>query len=192
MESPNNECHIKLEWDLSCSKATAKDLIAATLDMGIRPLIFGGGNIKGMSINDKIYFWEAFPSNRGIPFAVGVVKFNSIGDHSRLSATLKLPFLYRYAKPTTPKVAVVVILAVASWLLTLTGALFENYQILIGIFFPIGALSITTLLLFLSRSFGEEQLSNLLIFLEGTVGKYRQTANQEVVSDAAQDAAHTP
>lgn len=180
MESSKNEIQINLEWDLSCNEVTAKNTIADALDMSLKPLIFGGGNFKGMSINDKIYFWETFPSNRGIPFAVGVVKFKSIGDHSRVSATLKLPFLYRYAKPTTPKVTVIVILAVTSWLLTLTGALFEKYQNLILIFFPVGALSIVTLLLFLSRSFGDEQLNDLHQFFEGTLGKFRQTpANQE-------------
>lgn len=180
MESIKNECHINLEWDLSCDEATARNTIADALDMSLKPLIFGGGNIKGVAINSKIYIWEAFPGTRGIPVARGVLTFSSVGNDSRLLAKLKLPFLYRYIRPNTPKVALFVVLAVASWLLTLTGALFEKYQSLMLIFFPTGALSIVTLLLFLSRSFGDEQLNDLHHFLESTLGKYRQApANQE-------------
>ena len=180
MELTKNECHLVLEWDLSCDEATAKNTIADALDMSLKPLIFGGGNIKGVVIKNKIYIWEAFPGTRGIPVARGVLIFSSLGNNSKLLANIKLPFLYRYIKPTTPKVALIVVLAVVSWLLTLTGALFEKYQSILLFSFPAGALLIVTLLLFLSRSFGDEQLSDLHHFLESTLGKYRQTpANQE-------------
>lgn len=176
MNPIENDYVTKLEWELSCNESTAKEILYSSLDTSIRPLWLGGRNIKGSITEDKIYIWEAFPGFRGVPIATGIVEIQHFGETSRLTAKLKISFLYRFIKPSTPKAASVVCIAVISWLLSLLGMLFENYQRLLLIFFPVGAISILLLLLFLSRSFGDEQLSNLRNFLEGTFGSYRTSA----------------
>lgn len=186
MNPTQNDTLTKLEWELSCNESTAREILSSSLDTSIRPLWLGGRNIKGSITEDKIYIWEAFPGWRGVPIATGVVKIQPSGETSRLTAILKMSFLYRFIKPSTPKVASVVCIAVISWLLSLPGMLFENYQRLLLIFFPVGAISILLLLLFLSRSFGDEQLSDLRNFLEGAFGSYRKSAaNQRSDHDRA-------
>jgi hypothetical protein len=174
MSSLENPNLLTLEWDLSCDVSKARDILAAALDTSLRPLIFGGGNIKGSITEDTIYIWEAFPGMRGIPIANGIVKIYPSGGCSHLSAKLEIPLLYRLIKPSTPKVVIVVSIALISWILSLTGALFETYQRLQQIFFPIGVAAIVTILLLFSYTFGDEQLTDLRNFLEGSLGTYRQ------------------
>lgn len=141
--------------------------------------MLGGGNFKGSITEDKIFIWEAFPGFRGISVATCIVRILPFGESSRLSATLKIPLLYQFTKPSIPKVASVVSFAVISWLLTLLGVFIDNYQSLQQIFFPVGATSIIVLMLFFSRSIGDEQLADLSNFLERTFSRYRQApANQ--------------
>ena len=164
---------INIKWNLSCSQDVALKRLSNSFKRN-----FGGGwhNIKGKINNEYFKIWTVTPGMRGYPIAIGKGKIVAKQNNtSQLLVSLSISWPLNYFNFSKKVTIVIVFLAISSWCLSLTGAIFSQYEKISQIFFPIGACSVLLIFLRFIRWLGESELNDLKNFINESFQSIRSS-----------------
>ncbi len=163
---------INIKWNLSCSQDEA---VMRLSDSFKKDFGMGWHNIKGEIENKGFKIWINTPGMRGYSIAIGKGKIVSKQNNtSQLLASLSISWPFYYFNLSKKIMIFVVLSAISAWCLSLTGALFSQYEKLSEIFFPIGFCSILIIILSFIRYLGESELNDLKSFIDKSFSIYRE------------------
>lgn len=161
---------MNIEWNLSCSKNDALDKLNDAFD---KKSLIRWYKIQGKIKGNSFKIWTETPGMRGIRIALGKGQIIDNGnDVSSLKTSISILWPFSYFRFSSVTLALIIFVAVVSWVLSLLGGIFQKYEMLSSIFFPIGSASILLLFLSFIRYLGESEKNDLHKFLKGIFLKY--------------------
>jgi hypothetical protein len=163
-----NKSDTIFEWELSCTAENAKKMIKGSLAHLLKPFPFSFGSYKGIDVGDYGYVvWEVSGwKNFGFPLAFCKLRIVPRGDKSRVAGRISLTWPLRFFGFGGKVVAPLVIISIISWLMLVLGSIFPTFESFSSIYVPIFMLTLSFLVLRLTRMFAEEQVNDLSAFLQ--------------------------
>ncbi len=161
---------MNIEWNLSCSKSDALDKLNDAFD---KKSLIGWYKIQGKIEGNSFKIWTQTPGMRGKRISIGKGKIIENGnDVSSLKASISIVWPFSYFRFSSIALSVIIFIAVVSWVLSLVGGIFSEYETLSNIVFPVMLASILLLFLSFIRYLGESEKNDLHKFLKGIFSSY--------------------